>query len=76
MEGADTTTLQERISDIDLDALNATSYTDMAELSYREDGNNVDVDTENVELASNQLMYEALMNSISNEFDMIKAAMQ
>ena len=75
MEGADTTTLQERISDIDLDALNVTSYTDMAELSYREDGNNVDVDTENVELASNQLMYEALMNSISNEFDMIKAAM-
>ena len=76
MEGADTTTLQERISDIDLDALIATSYTDMAELSYREDGNNVDVDTENVELASNQLMYEALMNSISYEFDLIKAAMQ
>lgn len=76
MEGADTTTLQDRVRDVDLDALNATSYTDMADLSYREDGNNVDIDTENVELASNQLMYQALINSISNEFDMIKAAMQ
>ncbi len=76
MEGADTTNLQDRVRDVDLDALNATSYTDMADLSYREDGNNVDIDTENVELASNQLMYQALINSISNEFDMIKAAMQ
>ena len=76
MEGADTTNLQDRVRDVDLDALNATSYTDMADLSYREYGNNVDIDTENVELASNQLMYQALINSISNEFDMIKAAMQ
>lgn len=76
LEGADTTTLQDRINAVDLSALKATAYTDMAELSYREDGNNVDIDTENVELASNQLMYEAMINSINNEFDMIKAAMQ
>ena len=48
----------------------------MANLSYRLDGNNVDIDTENVELASNQIMYQALINSISNDFDMIKKAME
>lgn len=73
---ADTSNLQKVVNNIDLEGLEATSYTDMADLSYREDGNNVDIDTENVELASNQVMYKALMNSISNEFNMIKQAMQ
>ena len=76
LAGTNTTTLNDRIKDVELSSLNATAYTDMANLSYRLDGNNVDIDTENVELASNQLMYQALINSISNEFDMIKAAMQ
>ena len=76
LAGADTSTLQKRVSDIELGSINATTYTDMAYLSYRLDGNNVDVDTENVELASNQLMYQALMKSISNDFDMIKKAME
>lgn len=74
--GADTSTLNERIANVDLGSLTATSYTDMSELSYRLDGNNVDVDTENVEFSSNQIMYKALINSIGNEFSMIEAAMQ
>lgn len=76
MAGTDTTTLQERINMIKLGSINPTTYTDMASLSYRLDGNNVDIDTENVELASNQLMYQAMINSISNEFDMMKKAME
>ncbi len=76
LAGADTSTLQKRVSNIELGSINATTYTDMAYLSYRLDGNNVDIDTENVELASNQLMYQALMKSISNDFDMIKKAME
>lgn len=76
LAGADTATLNDRVDKVELNSLNATSYTDMANLSYRLDGNNVDVDTENAELASNQIMYQALINSISNEFDMIKQAMQ
>ncbi|MFR3037590.1 MAG: hypothetical protein ACLTLY_02010 [Agathobacter rectalis] len=32
------------------------------------DGNNVDIDTENVELASEQIKYEALTSSISRSF--------
>lgn len=76
LAGADTSTLNQRIANIELGSLTATSYTDMSNLSYRLDGNNVDVDTENVEYASNQIMYQTLMSSISNEFTMIDKAMQ
>ena len=57
------------------DHLKATTYTDHATLSYRMDGNNVDVDTENVELASEQIRYEALTSSINSQFSCMKAAM-
>lgn len=76
LEGANSASLGNVVSNIDLDGLNATTYTDSTVLSYRLDGNNVDIDTENVELASNQLKYQALVSSISTEFSMIKSAMQ
>lgn len=76
LAGANTSTLNQRIANIELGSLNATSYTDMSNLSYRLDGNNVDVDTENVEYASNQIMYQTLISSISNEFSMMEQAMQ
>ena len=44
-------------------------YIDYENYSYRLDGNNVDPDTENVELASEQLRYQAFTTSISNEFE-------
>lgn len=50
-------------------------YTDYADYSYRIDGNNVDVDNENVELASNQIVYQALVQSINSEFQDIKAVL-
>lgn len=50
-------------------------YTDYADYSYRIDGNNVDVDNENVELASNQLVYQALVQSINSEFQDIRAVL-
>lgn len=70
-----TTSLRDKIDDVDLSNLRTTVYTDYSELSYRLDGNNVDQDTENVELASNQLKYQALIESINYEFNMIKAAL-
>lgn len=76
LEGANSASLGNVVSNIELDGLNATTYTDSTVLSYRLDGNNVDIDTENVELASNQLKYQALVSSISTEFSMIKSAMQ
>ncbi len=48
-------------------------YTDYENYSYRLDGNNVDMDTENVELASEQLRYQTLTTSINNEFSRFKA---
>lgn len=76
LEGANSSSLKKTVAGIDLDSLTSTIYTDSNSLSYRLDGNNVDIDTENVELASNQLKYQALVSSISNEFSMIKSAMQ
>lgn len=70
-----TSSLREKVSDVDLSNISATTYTDYSTLSYRLDGNNVDIDTENVELASTQIKYNALMDSMTYEFNMIKAAM-
>ena len=55
--------------------LNVSTYTDMSNYSYRLDRNNVDVDTENVELASEQIRYEAITASINAQFTAMKAAM-
>lgn len=71
---AGTDSLDETVSTINLDGLNATTYTEQANLSYRLDGNNVDLSTENVELAKNQLKYYTLMDSINNEFGRMKTA--
>ena len=76
LEGADSANLSKVVANVDLDSITSTTYTDPNTLSYRLDGNNVDIDTENVELASNQLKYQALINSISNEFNMLENAMK
>lgn len=60
--------LDEKISDIDPDRIEGRVYTDSANYSYRLDGNNVDIDNENVELASNQIKYNALVQSINGKF--------
>ena len=51
-------------------------YTDSVSFSYRIDGNNVDMDTENVELASNQIKYNALIESVSQEFARLKSVIK
>ncbi len=71
---AGTDSLDERVATLDLSALNSTTYTEQANLSYRADGNNVDISTENVELAKNQIKYYTLMNSINQEFSRLKTA--
>ena len=58
-----------RVADMDLEA---KVYTDSAAFSYRLDGNNVDPDTEGVELASNQIFYNGLRDSINQEFANLK----
>lgn len=73
---AGTDSLDETVANIDLNTLEATTYTEQSNLSYRIDGNNVDISTENVELAKNQIRYYVLMNSINNEFTNLKAALR
>lgn len=41
-------------------------------MAARIDGNNVNIDTENAELAKNTIMYNALVQQISGEFQKIK----
>ncbi|MCI9020565.1 MAG: flagellar basal body rod protein FlgB [Eubacterium sp.] len=69
--------LDSRVHNMNLDRLTATSRIDMAaeSFSYRLDGNNVDMHTENVELASEQIRYSALTDSISQEFARMRTAM-
>ncbi len=76
LTSGDSTSLRTRINDVDVNNLNATVYTDYSNLSYRLDGNNVDIDTENVEFASNQLYYQTVLETIDYQFQMLKAAMQ
>ena len=73
---AGTDSLDETVANIDLSTLESTTYTEQAGLSYREDGNNVDISTENVELAKSQLNYYTLMNSVNQEFGRLKSAMK
>lgn len=68
--------LDKRIANADLSDLVPQVYTDYSNFSYRMDGNNVDIDTEQVELASEQIKYEALTKSVSSEFERMKAAIK
>ena len=60
----------------DLSHLNASTYIDAINYSYRIDKNNVDVDTENVELASEKIRYDALTDSMTQEFSRLRSVMQ
>jgi len=67
--------LNKRVANVNLDRLGTRIYTDQAELSYRKDGNNVDINTENANLAENQIRYYTLLNSMTQEFSRIKSVL-
>ena len=67
--------LDEGVAAIDLSDITATTYTEYAGMSYRMDGNNVDIATENAELAKNQLRYYTLVDAINKEFNGIKTVL-
>ena len=68
--------IDERVANIDLERLNPITYRDHESVSYRLDGNNVDIDTENVELASNQIRYQGLTDSITKKFQGLQSVMK
>ena len=56
--------------------LGVRTYTDYSDYSYRLDGNNVDIENENVMLAENQLKYQGLLTSITQEFTNLQTVMK
>ncbi len=69
-------TMDDKIANLSLDKLQPRTYTDYASFSYRLDGNNVDVETEEVVLAKNQIKYEGLLKGILQEFQNLKNVMK
>jgi len=56
-----------------IDQLQAKVVTD-TDTSLREDGNNVDIDSENIELVRSQLQYMAVIGGLSGELSRMKYA--
>ncbi len=65
-----------KVSNLRVSEVTPRVYTDAEGFSYRLDGNNVDIETENVLLAKNQIKYNGLMGSISQEFQNMQTAMK
>lgn len=74
--GKSTSSLTQRVNNVNHNDLSIRTYTDNSTLSYRTDGNNVDLSTENVELASEQINYNALIDSMNNEFSRFKSVLK
>lgn len=64
------------VKEMNINKLEPLVYKDHEGFSYRLDGNNVDVDTENVELASEQIRYQAITEGISQEFSRFKSVIK
>ena len=68
--------MDDRVADVRTSQLDAIPYTDNMGYSYRLDGNNVDIENENVMLAENQLKYQGLLTSINQEFTNLQSVMK
>lgn len=68
--------LDSQVHKVNRRRLSVTPFEDSVGYSYRVDGNNVDIDTENAELASNQIKYEGIANSITSEFKNLQSVMK
>lgn len=69
-------TMDAKVADVKMNRLNPITYTDYSGYSYRIDGNNVDPDTEGVYMAKNQMIYQGLYQSVSEEFKNLKMVMK
>lgn len=69
-------TVDARVKNLDLEALTPEIYTDYAELSFRYDGNNVDINNENAILAKNQIKYNGMMDLLNKNFSQLKSVIK
>lgn len=69
--------LESRIAELNLNLgeLDSYIYTDQSSLSYRLDGNNVDIDQEEAYLAEAQIRYQALIDQMMQEFSRYKTVL-
>lgn len=65
-----------KVADLKINRLNPRTYIDSANYSYRLDGNNVDIETENVTMAANQLKYNGLIDCMNQEFKNLQIVMK
>lgn len=68
--------MDDKVANVNLSRLRGRAYVGYANYSYRLDGNNVDIENENVMLAENQLKYQGLISSINQEFTNLKTVMK
>lgn len=64
------------VSNIDLNNLNATVYTDHANSSYRLDGNNVDIEVERSQETKVELRYNTLVTRITAQLNRMQTILQ
>ena len=64
--------MDDKVANVNLSRLRGRAYVDYANYSYRLDGNNVDIENENVMLAE----YQGLISSINQEFTNLKTVMK
>ena len=74
--GTPASTLTQKVNEANLSGITTRTYTENTTLSYRMDGNNVDLSTENAELAAEQINYNALIDSMNNEFSRFKTVLK
>lgn len=68
--------MDDKVAGVKTSSLKPRPYTDYENFSYRLDGNNVDIENENVMLAENQLKYQGLLTSINTEFMNLQSVMK
>lgn len=59
---------------IDSDYVGDITVETVNDTSYRVDGNNVDIDVENAEMAKNTIYYNAVVNQVNSQFSRLKTA--
>ena len=65
--------MDQRVREIQDEKLGGRVVNDYYGFSYRLDKNNVDIDTENVMLAANQIKYQGLMAGLKSEFSNLQS---
>ena len=68
--------MDDKVANVNLSRLRGRAYVDYANYSYRLDGNNVDIETENVTLAANELKYNGLLDCVKQEFQNLQGVMK